>query len=518
MVQVASDGLETVEVHSNGAGLRRKWRALAAIVAAIVIGGVAIYLVRAWPFTQSNVIKQLEQATSSKIHITAFRPVFFPHPGCIAEGVTFERGDDPKDRTTMTVQTLVIQGTFTGLFTKHVAAIRAQGAHAIFPSFGTAPTWRPTSSDVVIDELTANGALLEFARRGPQSPPVTFVVHEFVAHHLATHDPMKFEVHLHNPTPPGEVRASGAFGPWKMDRVSTTPVSGTYSFRDADLGVFEGIHGMLASDGQFGGTLESIAVQGATQTPAFQVKGSSHAIDLQSQFRASVGAADGNVTLAQVQARMLRTTVVSRGSVAGRANEPGKTTALDLSVRSGRIQDLLLLFVSEKQSPLSGVVSLKASATIPPGKKPFLQKLQMSGTFGIESALFTKEQTQESLEKLSASARGHADETDDPQSVVSDLQGRVAVRNGIASFSDLKFRVPGAQAQLHGTFDLISQKVDLHGILLMDATLPRATSGIKSFLLKAIDPLLKKNRRGGAKIPVSIKGTYRHPSYSADPV
>jgi hypothetical protein len=52
----------------------------------------------------------------------------------------------------------------------------------------------------------------------------------------------------------------------------------------------------------------------------------------------------------------------------------------------------------------------------------------------------------------------------------------------------------------------------------MNAPLPKATSGIKSFLLKAIDPFLKKNRHGGARIPVSITGTYEHPVYRADPV
>ncbi|MGC2194919.1 MAG: AsmA-like C-terminal region-containing protein [Terriglobales bacterium] len=518
MVHSTFENLVAVEIDSPGAGRRRKWWVLAAAVAAIVVVGAAVYLQRTWPFTQANVIQQLEQATSSSIHVTSFRSVLFPHPGCVAEGVTFERGTDSKGRTTLTVEKLVIEGTFTGLFTKHVAAIRAQGAHARFPPFGTAPSWKPTPSDVVVDELTANGALLEFARHSSQRPPVTFVVREFVGHHLAARDPMKFELRLHNPTPPGEVRANGSFGPWKMDQVSATPVAGSYSFRDADLGVFEGIRGILASDGQFHGTLENITVEGATTMPAFEVKGSSHKIGLQSQFHASVDAANGNVTLDEVQARMLRTTVVSRGSIAGRPNQEGKTAALDLSVRSGRIQDLLLLFVSEKQSPLNGVVSLKARTSIPPGNKPFMQRIRMTGTFGIESALFTKQQTQDSLEKLSASARGQANQTDDPQSVLSDLQGRVVVRNGVATFSDLRFRVPGARARVHGTFDLTTQKVDLHGMLFMDATLPKATSGIKSFLLKAIDPFLKKNRRGGAKIPVSITGTYQHPSYNADPV
>jgi hypothetical protein len=65
---------------------------------------------------------------------------------------------------------------------------------------------------------------------------------------------------------------------------------------------------------------------------------------------------------------------------------------------------------------------------------------------------------------------------------------------------------------------LITEKVDLRGILLMEATLPQATTGIKSFLLRALDPFLKKNRQGGAKFPISITGTYQKPEYRADPV
>jgi hypothetical protein len=71
---------------------------------------------------------------------------------------------------------------------------------------------------------------------------------------------------------------------------------------------------------------------------------------------------------------------------------------------------------------------------------------------------------------------------------------------------------------MQGTFNLKTEEVNLHGTLFMDATLPQATSGVKSFLLKAINPFLKKNRRGGAQFPVSITGTYQHPSYKADPV
>jgi len=518
MVRAALDDSQKMQVDAPASHHFQRWLLPVTLVILLLGIGVSVYLVRNWPFTEKNVVKQLQQATSSTVHISAFERVFFPRPGCIAQGVSFEKGSDPHDQVKLTVDKLIIEGTLTGLFSKHLASIRLLGAHAFFPEFGTGPQWKPTTSDVVVDELIANSSLLEFARRDPKGPKVQFAIDEFLAHHLATHDPMKFELRLHNPTPPGEVRATGTFGPWNMDSVSATPVAGNYSFSNADLGAFEGIHGILGSNGQFHGTIENIEVNGATTTPDFQVKGSTHQIPLETNFEAMVDSKNGDVTLQQVQARVLRTIVVSHGSVAGRPGEHGKITSLDMSVRGGRIQDLLLLFVSEKHSPLSGVVSLKAKTVVPPGDRPFLRKLRMEGDFGIDSALFTKEETQGKLEKLSEAARGQADQTDDPDSVVSDLQGHVVVRDGIATFTNIRFLVPGAQAHMEGTFDLITQKVNLRGLLLMDANLPKATTGIKSFLLKAVDPFLKKNRHGGARIPVSITGTYQHPSYHADPV
>jgi hypothetical protein len=496
----------------------RRWTLLVTGFGGIAILIAVIGLSLAWPFTRENVIKQLELATTSAVTIGAFRPTFFPHPGCVAEAVVLKRGSSPENQAVMTVERLTIVGNLTGLVTKHLALIRLQGAHAVFPTLGNGTSWTPTQSTVVVDQLIANDALLDFSSDPRDEKPLRFVVHEFSGNPLAVREPMKFKVRVQNPVPPGEVEANGSFGPWKADNVSTTPVSGTYVFRQANLGVFRGIHGILSSSGKFQGTLEGISVEGETKTPEFQVQGSSHKVPLDTGFKAFVDPSNGDLALQDVTARVRQTTVQSRGRVAGRQNNHGKTAAIDLAVQNGRIQDLLLLFVSEKQSPLSGAVSLKANAFVPPGEMPFLKKLRMAGDFGIADALFSKPDTQQSLDKLSASARGKPDEVDDPETAVSDLQGHVVVGSGIATFSDLSFRVPGAHAHLHGTFNLISEKIDLHGILSMDANLPKATSGVKSFLLKALNPFLKKNHRGGAKFPISITGTYQKPEYRADPV
>lgn len=507
---------QAVEVRQKNGSTGRRWLAGFAVVLALFLSAGAVLLARAWPFTQANVIRELEQATSSRVQIGEFHRTFFPHVGCVAQRIALTRGSDSENQAVMTVETLTIKGTWSGLLSKHVALIEARGAHAVFPPLGSGQNWKPTESKVVVDQLIANEAVVEFSRN--DKPPLKFRVDEFAAHHLATHDPMKFEVRVQNPEPPGEVRTNGTFGPWNMSEVSATPVEGSYSFQNANLGAFHGIGGTLSSTGQYRGTLQRLEVTGEASTPDFVVVRSGHKIELGSDFRAEVDALNGDVTLDRVVARVAETLVVSHGKVADQGSRKGKTANVELAVRNGRIQDLLRMFVSEKRAPLSGTVSLKANTVVPPGAQPFLQKLQMTGDFGVASGLFTKAETEEKLGKLSAVARGQPGNADHPENVVSDLKGHVVVRNGVATFSELSFRVPGALARLHGTFNLMNEDVNLHGTLFMEANLPKATSGIKSFFLKAIDPFLKKNRRGGAEFPVSITGTYKHPVYRADPV
>jgi hypothetical protein len=511
----------------------RHWLFQIAIAVATSSLIAAFFVAHSWPFTQENVVKELEQVTSSTVEFGSFRRTYFPRLGCVAEKVVFRRVADPANPTVMTVERLTIQASPSGLLAQHLSLIRLDGAHAVFAPIGTGPHWSPTASRVVVDELQADNAALEFKRLDPHAPPIMFAIHQLTGRHLATPDPMQFEVQIKIPTPPGEAHVTGSFGPWNMNQVVETPISGKYSFRQADLGAFAGIQGNLSSDGQFHGQLDSIQIDGTTATPDFHVKNASHKINLSSAFRAQVDATNGDVVLDEVRAEVLRSVVFSRGDITQHRTEDGKTAAIDLDVREGRIQDLLLLFVADRQVPLNGTFNLRAKAIIPPGDQPFLKKLQMSGDFGVESALFTKSETQQNVEKLSAAGQGLAKEAaakagqarepeahaqDDPERVVSDVEGHAVVKNGVATFSLLRFRVPGARAKLHGTYDLISHRINLRGTLFMDAQLPKATSGVKSFLLKAINPFLKKNHRGGAEFPIGITGTYEAPSYSADPV
>ena len=83
------------------------------------------------------------------------------------------------------------------------------------------------------------------------------------------------------------------------------------------------------------------------------------------------------------------------------------------------------------------------------------------------------------------------------------------------SFSDLSFSVPGALVHLNGSYGLRSEQLDFRGTLTLVAKVSATTTGIKSVLLKAVDPLFQKNG-AGAVLPITITGTREHPSFGLD--
>ena len=156
---------------------------------------------------------------------------------------------------------------------------------------------------------------------------------------------------------------------------------------------------------------------------------------------------------------------------------------------------------------------MDAHAEIPPGDEPFLEKLKLRGTFGIDNGRFLKPETQKDVNKLSAGARG--EKLDDPETVVTDLQGQVESLSGVARFSSLTFQVPGANARLNGTYSLVNHKINLHGRMRVDTKISKTTTGMKSLLLKMMDPIFRK-KKVGEVVAVHIQGTYEKPDFGLD--
>jgi hypothetical protein len=489
---------------------------------------VAVFLVSIvllalyWPLSREAVLKELEDESQSRVNIGAFHGTYFPRPGCVLEHVTFQHNPKAGSPPLITVQRLRIEGSFSGLFTKRVRRIRAEGMRMLIPPRGSDEHFQtPKRSPFVVEDLIADGAILEVASREADKQPLKFSFHNFVLSDVGSNGPASFRATLSNPEPPGEITTAGKFGPWSEDDVGKTAVSGDYLFQQADLGVFRGIAGMLSSSGKFSGVLNRIEVRGMTDTPRFTVSSSSHQVQLRTQFYALVNGENGDTFLQKVVATFWKTTVWSEGSVAGRAGQPGKTGAVELGAKDGRIQDILLLFGRSERAPMCGTVNFHAKIFIPPGRRSFLEKVELDGDFGIDAGSFTKSDTQEGVNHLSQGALSEEDhhktetEEDDPETVLSDLKGHVLLRDGTARFSNLSFSVPGALAQLQGTYNLITEKIDLRGTLKTDSEPSNTTHGMKALILKVLDPFFKK-KHAGYVMPVKITGTYEHPSFGLD--
>jgi AsmA-like C-terminal region len=492
---------------------RKKWFLIPLVALATILVTVAVLLAAKWPFTQARVIQRLQQATATTVQIGSFHEEYFPHPGCVAREVTFRHGTQPL----MTIRTLTIRGTFFGLFTKHVALLRAEGARITLPALGGGLSLGGhNQGGTIIDQLVADGTVLDIQPKNAGGQPTRFLLRQFRLRGLGGERALSFQTIFDNPKPPGVVSAEGTFGPWKSGSAASTSVAGRYAFRHADLSVFRGIAGTLSSNGTFRGTFQRLRVQGTTDTPDFELPKSGHKFHLSGQFQALVNATNGDVNLEDAAALLGRTTVAAQGRIAPARPKEGKTASLDLLVRDGRIEDVLLLFIKEPRSPLMGLTSFRAHITIPPDQGDFVRKVKLEGEFGIGGARFTSPRTESSLADLSRRARGQKETREDPERVLSDLRGQVALSGGVATFTHLSFTVPGARAQMQGTYNLVNQRINLHGLLHMNNSLADATSGIKSFLLKALGPFLKSNHRGEV-LPVSITGTYDHPSYHVSP-
>lgn len=475
-------------------------------------------------FTIENVKKALQEASGRPVEIQTFHSSYLP-PGCTATGIRFLRHKHPELSPIITIDKLAIQGSLTGLFRspKRLAEVRIVGMHMIVAS--KQPDEGPEhvelnsgsgGSSLAISRIVADGALLEFVKRGSKDAPYVLKVDKLAVTEVGSGAPMLYRAELINTEPPGVIRASGKFGPWNPDNIGATPVSGTYTYDQIQLKHFRSVYGVGQARGEFSGPLERIRTRGRVEVAGFGVDGSHHAIPLTTDFEATVNGTNGDVLLDPAVAQFRHTRLEVRGWIAGHESEHGKTATFDLAVPRGRVEDLLALF-DDGEPGMSGPVMLHGNFVWPPGPIAFLRKIRMDLTFGMDRSRFTSPNTQGTVDKLSESAQGEkkAAIEEDPRTVLLEMRGGIQVRGGQATISNGAFHVPGADAAVQGTYGLTDHQVHLSGTLDTTGHLADTASGVQALLLKAVTPLLAK--RGKERIvPFEITGSYGQTKVSID--
>jgi hypothetical protein len=367
---------------------------------------------------------------------------------------------------------------------------------------------------IAVDTIECTDAKVVIETNAPGKKPLEFAISRLVLTDVGAMQPFTYEAVLVNPKPVGNVRSAGHFGPWQDDNPRDTPLDGSYEFTHADLSSIHGIGGILSSTGRFDGTLGNISVEGVTDTPDFRLDVSDHALPLHTEFRAVVDGTTGDTRLEEVKARVGRSELTAAGAVTRSdgvtrsGDMRGHTTDLRVVMERGRIEDMLALGLKANPTLMRGALALKAHILIPPGPMSVSRKMRLDGTFAIRGAEFNDVQMQQKVDAMSMRAQGkpRLANARDAEVVASLLAAKFSQADAAVEVSELKYQMPGAQAQMEGKVELLGSTFEFHGKVRTEATASQMTTGWKSMLLSPFDKLLKKNG-AGVELPIKMTGT-----------
>lgn len=373
---------------------------------------------------------------------------------------------------------------------------------------------RDTSSSMLVDRLEAHDASLALIPKKAGRTPRLFAVHALHMQRLGFGEPMAFTATLTNPLPKGLIETRGTFGPWRKHHPGQTNLTGTYSF-DADLSTVKGIAGALESTGKFGGQLERIDVEGETRTPDFRVTTGSGPVPLATTFKAVVDGTDGDTHLNAVFATFQQTSLFAKGAIVDTPGVKGQSIKLYVKIDKGRIEDVLRLAVKSDRPLFKGSVALHTDFDLPPGQADVMDRLNLAGEFDVDAGRFMDPEVQAKVIEISKRARGKADDAREVE-VVSDLHGKFRLDAAVLALQDMTFAIPGATVKIGGRYGLRTEQLEFDGSARMDATVSQmAGGGAKSFVLKIVDPLFRKDG-AGAVLPIKVRGTRQQPKFGLD--
>jgi hypothetical protein len=496
----------------------------------IVVGVVvALFCVAATVLTFSErgrmkqyLVTALSERFHSDVQIRDISVYVYPRVYVVAHGISLRLHGRTDVPPLFTIETLTVSADLPALLakTKHVARVHLDGMNITVPPRnlnkpeGPKPAKPRVTLPLVIDEITADNATLTTLPRDPKKVPHEWDIHHVVMESFSFEEPAHFHATLTNPKPIGEIDSSGEFGPWESDEPGDTPLNATFEFSHADLDSLKGLGGILSSKGKYSGVLDTLNVEGDTDTPDFSLDVSGNPVHLTTHYIAVVDGTNGDTTLAPVVAHFLHTTVEAKGDIAGVIGKQGKDIELDSVVHDGRIEDLLQLVMKGDKPVMTGRVSLTAKISLPPiTDVKIIDRLNLDGKFGVTGGHFTSDVVQDKVDTLSRKGQGQP-KNEEIDNVISNLRGQFILKNRRATFSNLEFDVQGARVQLSGTYDMGSEMLDFHGHLVMNAKLSQMTTGAKSFFLKAVDPFFSKN--GKTDLPIKITGPRAHPEFGLD--
>jgi hypothetical protein len=497
--------------------MRRKRHVIELAVFAVLVlalAGVAVMLTY-WPFRYREVHPLLETTFRSRVTVKRFHRTYFPHPGYVADGVTFYRHGDTQIPPLATLDRMTVVGTWTNLiFHPHeLYEIRLGGLHVQIPPPGTKARGldfngglvASSQQTIAIEIIVADGTTLDFLGDNGR-PPLRLQFPLLQVHNVHQGQPLSFFARVLIPKPQGIVLASGSLGPFRTNDYGATPLSGTYSLQNADLSQVHGISGHASATGRYSGTFSGIETFGQVGIPDFRAA-SAHVVRLDAAYRVLVNGTNGDVAIQDTEIRTGKSLITASGSVVGKPNKVNLTIA----TKDSRVQDLLKIVEREEPSVL-GKVSFHAAVSLNNGPGKFLQRLGLKGDISLAQVSFAKPDTQHDMNAFAARVEKDppSDSKTDPAQVTAAVSSLTTFQQGTAYFPDVHVTLPGADAHLQGTFNLMNTRIHFTGKADLQRDISRATTGFKSALLKPLIPFFR-HKQTGAIISVAVTGTARQP-------
>jgi hypothetical protein len=388
-----------------------------------------------------------------------------------------------------------------------------------------------------LDSVECTDAVLRLETSKPGKLPLVYRISSLKLTGIKPTGTMDFSADLVNAIPKGTVQTSGRFGPWSVDDPGQSQVQGQYTFDNANLGDFKDIAGTLHSIGRFAGTLRELAVKGTADVPNFALTHIGTAMPLHTEFNAMVDATNGDTWLQpvnavlgeshfSVQGKVVRVPVSEVEAAASqnpntnpRAEPPSKghDISLNVNVPQGRMEDFIRLVNKSGTPLLTGVLNLKTTLDIPPGKDHVYLRIKLKGTFLLNNAQFTSAKVQDRVNELSLRGQGltKAKDKDSASPARAVMQSSFTMARGVVTLPDLVYQVPGADIALNGTYGIDGGAINFTGKAKMQATVSKMLGGWKGVLAMPIDEFFKKDG-AGTEVGVRIDGTRNDPHFELD--
>ncbi len=479
-----------------------------------------ITALRFQPVARNYFLSTLKQRYKSDVDLGNFRISLFPRVRATGDNLVFRLAGRRDVPPLVVIRQFTLEASFIGFFRypRRIQRLTVTGLEIhVPPSFRRSRQAAGGSSvtpPFVLEEVVADGSTLQTLPADPRKSPLPFDIRRLTLHSVGIGLPMTFEAELGNPKPPGLIHSIGHFGPWNSDDPGETPVSGRYTFRDADLSVFSGITGTLASDGNYRGELARIEIEGTTDVPDFSLTTAGHPVHLRTEFAATVDGTNGNTVLHPVHATLGQSVFDVSGSIERGALETHKEIDLKASAAKTGIEDFLRLAVKSRNPPMTGRVAFHTTVKIPPGKTPIIERIQLDGAFNLNGIRFTTPSVEDKIASLSHHAQGEP-QAGGTDGITAQLAGNFDLKDGVLGLPQLSFEVPGAHVTLIGKYWIPSGDIDFTGTARLDATVSQMTTGWKRALLKPVDGLFRRDG-AGTVLPIRITGTRGTPSFKLD--